>query len=111
MTACRPGGPATRACRSRCGWCTVALGPAPGGGGDGAAAGGRHERPWAAARMVLGSTSRAVVRHSPCPVMVVPREAHVLDLEAQETAQPVVDAAVTAPASGGLRRHDRSELW
>ena len=64
-----------------------------------------------AARMVLGSTSRSVVRRSPCPVMVVPREAHVFDLEAQDTAQPVADAAVTAPAPGGLRPHDRSELW
>ncbi len=57
-----------------------------------------------AARMVLGSTSRSVVRRSPCPVMVVPREAHVLDLEAQETVQPVVDAAVTAPRRGACGR-------
>ena len=61
-----------------------------------------------AARLVLGSTSRAVVRSSPCPVMVVPR---MLDPEAQDTARPVVDTAVTAPASWGLRPHDRSELW
>ena len=64
-----------------------------------------------AARVVLDSTSRAVVRRSPCPVMVVPREAHVLDLEVQDTAQPVVDTAVTAPESWGLRPHDRGELW
>ena len=61
-----------------------------------------------AARLVLGSTSRAVVRSSPCPVMVVPR---VLHPEAQHTARPVVDTAATPPRSWGLRPHDRSELW
>ena len=62
-----------------------------------------------AARLALGSTSRMVVRRSPCPV--VPWEAHVLDLEAQDTARPVVDTTtLTAPASGALRPHDRSEL-
>jgi nucleotide-binding universal stress UspA family protein len=64
-----------------------------------------------AARASLGSTSRTVLRRSPCPVMVVPREAHVLDLEAQDTAQRVVDAALTAPTSGSPQPHDRSELW
>ena len=63
-----------------------------------------------AARLALGATSRTVVGRSPCPVMVVPREAHVLDLEAQDTARPVVDTTLTAPASGALRPHYRSEL-
>lgn len=64
-----------------------------------------------AARFVLGSTSRAVVRRSPCPVMVVPRDAYVLDPEVQDAAPPVVDTAVTAPRSWGQRPHDRGELW
>ena len=64
-----------------------------------------------AARLVLGSTSRTVVRRSPCPVMVVSRDAHVLDLEMRDTTRPVVDTAVTAPASWGGRPHDRGEPW
>lgn len=55
-----------------------------------------------AARLVFGSISRAVVRHSSCPVMVVPRDAHVLDLEVRDT---------TPETAGGLRPHDRGELW
>ena len=63
------------------------------------------------ARRVLGSTSCAVVRRSPCPVMAVPREAHVPGPEVQGAAGPVVDTAATSPRSWGLRPHDRSELW
>ena len=64
-----------------------------------------------AARLVLGSISRAVVRRSPCPVMVVSRDAHVLDLEMRATTPPVGDTAVTAPVSWGPRPHDRGEPW
>jgi nucleotide-binding universal stress UspA family protein len=60
------------------------------------------------ARLVLGSTSRAVARRSPCPVMVVPRDARVLGPEAQDAPQSAVDNAVAAPRSRGLWPHDRS---
>ena len=61
------------------------------------------------ARLVLGSTSRAVARRTRCPVMVVPRDAHVFEAEAQDAARPAVETAVAAPRSWGLRPHDRGE--
>jgi len=63
------------------------------------------------ARLVLGSTSRAVAWRSPCPVMVVPRNARVLGPEAQDAPQSAAENAVAAPRSRGLRPHDRGELW
>lgn len=54
----------------------------------------------AAARALLGSTSRALLRHSPCPVTVVRRDA----LHAGDSTQPGPWAAATDP-------HDRAELW
>ena len=59
-----------------------------------------------AARVVLDSTSRAVVRCSPCPVMVVLRKAHVLDLEAQDTARAPADLAAARLAHRGPTASD-----
>ena len=51
----------------------------------------------------------AVVRGSPCSVMVVRADAHVLDPEGQDAPTRAVPAV--APASWALRPHDRAELW
>jgi nucleotide-binding universal stress UspA family protein len=90
-------------------------GGAPPGGGDGRAAGGRrHTRPRPGARLVLGSTSRAVARRCPCPVMIVCPGVHVVEPEPERRAQP---AAADAPGEArtsttrGPHLRDRSELW
>jgi nucleotide-binding universal stress UspA family protein len=61
-------------------------------------------------RTVLGSTSRAVVRRAPCPVMVVRRDARLVESTASPTsvAPPTQPAG---PASWTLRPRDRGELW
>jgi nucleotide-binding universal stress UspA family protein len=73
---------------------------------------GTHAR-GAGARLVLGSTSRAVARRSPCPVMIVRPDVHVTDPQPVEQARTAIPAEVDAPvpAPWSLHRRDRSGLW
>jgi nucleotide-binding universal stress UspA family protein len=66
---------------------------------------GTRARRSATARVVLGSTSHAVLRHSPCPVMVVKRGAPLTGTAAEATA--IATSAPPAP----VMRPATPERW
>jgi nucleotide-binding universal stress UspA family protein len=68
---------------------------------------GTHAR-GPAARMVLGSTSRTVVRLSSCPVMVVRRDARIVESSAAESS--ATPGRPQGPAPWTLHPRNRSEL-
>jgi nucleotide-binding universal stress UspA family protein len=65
----------------------------------------------AAVRTVLGSTSRAVVRRSSCPVVVVRHDARLVESTAGASSTSGAPPRPREPAPWALRPHDRSEMW
>lgn len=61
---------------------------------------GTHARRSPTTRVVLGSTSHTVLRHSPCPVVLVRRDAVLAETAPiTETARPAPPPPVTRPAT------------
>jgi nucleotide-binding universal stress UspA family protein len=58
---------------------------------------GTHAGRSATARVVLGSTSHTVLRHSPCPVMVVRRDARLTESSAEALAAEAIARPLPPP--------------
>jgi nucleotide-binding universal stress UspA family protein len=65
----------------------------------------------AAARAVLGSTSRAVLRRSSCPVLVVGRDAVLAESTASASATPAPAPAPQTEQRWAVHPQDRGERW